>query len=43
MLIHEEILQGLWVAQTAVTECWPEKVEKNAKKSVFFRKKIKFT
>ena len=37
------ILQGLRVAQAAVSERWPQKVEKTAKKSVFFRKKINIT
>ena len=32
----QRILQGLRVAQAAVTECWPQKVEKMLEKSVFF-------
>ena len=36
-----EILQGLRVAQAAVTKCWQLKVD--ARKSFFFRKKIKIT
>ena len=38
-----KILQGLRVAQAAVTERWPEKAEKTSEKSPFFLKKIKFT
>ena len=37
------ILQGLRVAQAAVTERWPQKSEKNGQKSAFFHKKIKIT
>ena len=37
------ILQGLRVAQAAVTERWPLKAEKTAEKISFFRKEIKFT
>ena len=37
------ILQGLRVAQAAVTERWPKKVEKSLENKIFFVKKIKIT
>ena len=42
MTITTQILQGLRVAQAAVTERWPQKAEKTSEKSPFFLKKIKF-
>ena len=42
-MMVRQILQGLRVAQAAVTERWPLKAEKRPKKTPFFLKKIKFT
>ena len=39
-MIKVPILQGLRVAQAAVTKRWPQKVEKSLENMIFFRKKI---